>query len=335
MTVRSATDFDDFYKQQPRPAAAPDDVVVISCDGKGIVMVADALRPATAKAAKEADHKLTARLSKGEKANRKPMATVGAVYTITPATRTPADIIASGDHSGARAPAPEAADKWLTASVVDDAAGVVRDVFDEGARRDPDGHHQWVALVDGNNHQIDRIGAEADQRNIAVTILCDFVHVLEYLWTAAWDFYPEGDPKAERWVHEQANKVLHGNATVAAAAIRRKATAHRLGANSRANAERCAVYLTNKAPYLDYPKALESGWPIATGIIEGACRHLVKDRMDITGARWGLAGAEAVLKLRALHTNGDLDTYWDYHLQQEHQRVHQSRYLNGATPQAA
>ena len=103
----------------------------------------------------------------------------------------------------------------------------------------------------------------------------------------------------------------------------------------RAGADACATYLINKEPYLDYPTALHNGWPIATGVIEGACRHLVKDRMDITGARWGLPGAEAILKLRALRSNGDFDAYWRYHLAQERRRVHESRYLNGLIPQAA
>ena len=95
------------------------------------------------------------------------------------------------------------------------------------------------------------------------------------------------------------------------------------------NADTCAAYLTNKRGHLDYPTALRNGWPIATGVIEGACRHLVKNRMDITGARWGPHGAEAILKLRALRTNGDLDNYSTYHLAQEHHRVHQTRYANG------
>jgi hypothetical protein len=81
--------------------------------------------------------------------------------------------------------------------------------------------------------------------------------------------------------------------------------------------------------YLDYPTALHNGWPIATGGIEGACRHIVEDRTDIIGARWGLPGAEAILKLRALRSNGDFDTYWRYHLEQERRRVHETRYLNG------
>ena len=80
------------------------------------------------------------------------------------------------------------------------------------------------------------------------------------------------------------------------------------------------------ASYPHYDQALSRGWPIATAIIEGACRHLVKDRLDITGARWSLPGAEAVLKLRALISNGDFDTCFTWHLRQEHHRNHQTRY---------
>jgi hypothetical protein len=90
--------------------------------------------------------------------------------------------------------------------------------------------------------------------------------------------------------------------------------------------DECARYLTAKKPWLDYATALAAGWPIVTGVIEGACRWLVKDRMDITGARWGLAGAEAILEPRALIASGDFDESWPFHLRQEHQRVHRSRY---------
>jgi hypothetical protein len=161
------------------------------------------------------------------------------------------------------------------------------------------------------------------------------VHVLEYLWTAAWCFYQEGDPDAETWVHEKATAILEGRSGIVAAAIRRKATRRQLDGDKRARADRSADYLLNKRPYLDYPTALQNGQPIATGIIEGACRHLIKDRMDITGARWGLQGAEAILKLRAIRSNGDFDEYWTYHLTKERQRNHQSRYANGVIPQAA
>jgi hypothetical protein len=337
---RAAADVEDFYAQRRPPAGAGRDVLVLSVDGKGIVMRPEALRPATAKAAASATTKLSTRLSKGEKRNRKRLAEVGAVYDADPIARTPADILARSQDVGAdthpqQPDVPVAANKWLTASVTDDAAIVVGRVFDEADRRDPTHTRTWIALVDGNNHQIDRIQAEATLRGVEVTILCDFIHVLEYLWKAAWSFHDEGDPAAEQWVHDKAIAVLQGKATRVAAGLRRAITRRGLDPPKRAGADACATYLINKEHCLDYPTALHNGWPIATGIIEGACRHLVKDRMDITGARWGLPGAEAILKLRALRSNGDFDAYWRYHLEQERRRAHESRYLNGLIPQAA
>ena len=145
----------------------------------------------------------------------------------------------------------------------------------------------------------------------------------------------EADPAAETWVRQRALAILEGNAREVAAGIRRRATTARLPKTKRVKADACAKYLTNKAGYLDYPTALAAGWPIATGIIEGACRSLVADRMDITGARWSVDGAEAVLKLRAVRANDDFDAYWRYHLERERQRVHQSRYANNDIPTAA
>jgi hypothetical protein len=223
----------------------------------------------------------------------------------------------------------------LCASVFETAATVIAHVFEEADRRDPEHHRTWVALVDGANHQIQRIRLEARKREITVTIIIDFVHVLEYLWRAAAALYGEGHPATHAWVHRQANRVLHGHARQVAGIIRRQATNAHLTPARRQPADQAAGYLTNHARYLDYPTALASGWPIATGIVEGACRHLVKDRMDLTGARWGLTGAETILKLRALRTNGDFDAYWHYHLTQEHHHVHQARYHNHVIPAAA
>jgi hypothetical protein len=339
LAVAAVADFDDFYTERTPPAPDPGDdpkrkpVLVCSVDGKGIVMRPDALRPATAKAADAATTKLRTRLSKGEKRNRKRLAEVGAVYHVLPVARTTTDILTEAGQP--RRPPPAAVDKWLTASVIDDAATVIAAVFDEADRRDPNHQLTRIALVDGNNHQIERIHAEAATRGVDITIIVDFIHVLEYLWKAAWCFHSEADPAAETWVKDKATAILDGNARAVAAGIRRSATRKQLSTSQRAAADTCAGYLTAKAPYLNYPQALQSGWPIATGVIEGACRHLVNDRMGITGARWGLPGAEVILKLRALHSNGDFDTYWQYHLEREHNRVHRSRYLNHQIPRAA
>src|SRR6266705_1257594 len=280
-----------------------------------------------ARGAAAAKNKLATRLSPGEKTGRKRMAELAAVYDCQPASRTAGDIItAPGKQRPARPPRPKTTGKWLTASVTSDIAAVIAAGFDEAERRDPQHKRTWIALVDGNNTQIDAVSAEAARRGVTVTVLCDFVHVLEYCWKAAWSFFETGDPDAEDWVAARATKILEGKASQVAAGIRRRATTYGYTGSERDGADNCAAYLTAKAPYLDYATALAEGWPIATGIIEGACRHLVADRLGITGARWGLDGAEAILKLRAVIANGDFDRYWRHHLRKEHERVHHARY---------
>ena len=318
----AAADFGAFYagrEYRPPPGAAPGGVLGLSCDAKGIVMRPGQLRAEAARNARKAVAKQEGRLSRGEVSTRKRMAEVGAVFDITPVPRTAADILPGpGQHASPCPAAPRTTGKWLTASLADDAAAVVAAVFAEADRRDPARERTWVALADGNVHQISRILAEAAARKITITIVCDFIHVIERLWTAAWCFFPEASPDAGPWVRDRARAVLHGQARDVAAGIRAASTA--LTAARRKTAAKTADYLDAKAPWLDYPTALAAGWPISTGVIEGACRYLVKDRMDITGARWGTDTAEAVLKIRALLANDDFDAYWAYHLAREHQR---------------
>jgi len=323
----AAVDVDAFYTAREGVRCPPGDVLILTADAKGIVMRPDALRASTRKAAASGAHKLATRLSRGEKTGRKRMAEVVAVYHCTPMPRTPADVIGEpGQAREHRAAGPKAAGKWLHASVTDDTTTVIATMFDEACRRDPAGKRAWVVLVDGNAHQIEAIRGQAKARDRPVTIVIDFVHVLEYLWKAGWCFYREGDPAIETWVARQAQLILAGRATRVAAHIQNKIIQCGLDDVRRKGADVCVTYLLNKSRHMRYHQALANGWPIATGVIEGACRHLIKDRMDITGARWGLNGAEAVLKLRALTSNGDFDAYWKWHLAQEQQRIHHSRY---------
>ena len=148
------------------------------------------------------------------------------------------------------------------------------------------------------------------------------IHVLEYIWKAAWCLHPAGDAAAEDWVAVKALAVLAGDSARAAAEITAEADAAGLKGSLRAGADACVRYLTGKDEFLRYEQALAAGWPIATGVIEGACRHIIGDRLCITGARWGLAGSEAVLTLRAVISNGDFDDYWRFHLAREHQRLY-------------
>jgi hypothetical protein len=322
----AAADFDDFYVSRRPPPGAAGDVLVISCDGKGIAVRPDQQRPRAARAARRSAPKQDGRLSRGEVATRRRMAEVAAVFDITPVPRTAEDILGPAP----RPPGPVAAGKWLTASITRDAAAVVAAAFAEADRRDP--HHQrtWIALADGNKDQIRWIKAQAAARDIEIIIVVDFFHVTEYLWDAARAFFPEASPDAAPWVRARAAEVLDGRAAGVAAALRAAITTAGLSKAKRKAAARTAGYLEAKATWLDYPTALAKGWPIATGVIEGACRHLVKDRMDITGARWGIQTAEAILKLRALHANGDFDDYWAWHLDREHERNYPHSYTLAA-----
>jgi hypothetical protein len=241
-----------------------------------------------------------------------------------------------GGRHGTRAlrPGPKARGKWLARSVRRDPGEVIAAAFDEAAARDPAHLRTWVVLVDGAEYQLDLIRAEAARRGVTIHVIIDIIHVLEYLWGAAWSLHAAGDPAAEDWVAAKALAVLAGDSDRAAAGITAEADAAALTASQRHGADTCARYLGTKRDYLHYDQALQAGWPIATGIIEGACRHIIADRLSIGGARWGLDGAEAVLTLRAVISTGDFEEYWRFHLAREHQRLYpgttQGQYTLGA-----
>jgi hypothetical protein len=320
----AAVDVAAFYTARtPHPAPAGT-LLVISVDQKGIVMRPGHLREATAKAAARARHTFRTRLSTGEKSCRKRMATLAVVHDAEPAARRPHDIIASpGGRTGHRTvrKGPIARAKWLTASVREDAETVIAAAFDQAEARDPEHHRTWVVLVDGATHQRELIQAEAARRNVTVHIVLDIVHVIEKLWAAARCFHTATDPATEDWVGIKAARILAGDAPGAARDIRTEADRHHLSDDQRAATDKACRYLNNNADFVHYDQALAAGWPIASGAVEGAARHLVADRLDITGSRWTVPGAEAVLTLRTVISNGDFPDYWIFHARKEHERL--------------
>jgi hypothetical protein len=339
LVERAAEDFDAFYAERAqlalREVNQAGSILVLTTDAKGVVMRPEGLREGTRRAAERAERKLLTRLSAGEKANRKRMAQVAAVYTIAPFVRTPDEVVRSArslDEVRPERPRPEAKRVW--ASLEDDAHEVVARMFEEAERRDPKHSKRWVALVDGNETQMELMRSEAKRRGVEMTIVLDVVHVIEYVWRAAWCWFEKGDGAAEEWVGERLLEILRGRASHVAAGIRRSATLRGLTSGERERADEGADYLLKYATQCRYDEYLATGLPIATGVIEGACRHLVSDRLDITGARWSLAGAEAVLKLRSVRSSGDFEEYWAYHQRRELKRVHLSDYAGGAIPKA-
>jgi len=304
--------------------------LAVSADGKGVAMRPEARR-GRARAPDQRTRTFGKRTGTGEKKGHKRMAQTGCVFDVIPAdeTRTPEQVMGPG--SGTAGNVPRAVNRWYACDITAGRDVTTGKVFDEAERRDPDHRRTWIALADGDRCQLDWIRAQAAARGITITIIIDFIHVLEYLQKAAWCFHPPRDPAMEDWVTAQGLDILHGQVTGVAARIAGLAAQHppEPGSEHAKIIARTLSYLENKQPFMDYPAALANGWPIATGVIEGACRHLVQDRMGITGARWGLDGAQAMLWLRAIAASGDHDAYWDWHITQEHHRNHLSRYQGG------
>ena len=343
--VAAAADAERFCQDRPRGEGGPAGTgepgperergpeqglppLAISADGKGVAMLPGARRRRT-KAPEQKVRTFEKRAGTGEKKGHKRMAETGAVFDVAPGPpRTPEQVMRPEGGTGTKKKPPRAQNRWYACDITAGRDVTVGKVFAEADRRDPDHARTWIALVDGDNHQLGLFQAAAAARGITLAVLIDFIHVLEYLWKAAWCFHALRDPAMEDWVIAQGTDILHGRVTEVIARIARLAGDHppEPGSEHAKNIRKTLSYLQNKQAFMDYPRALAQGWPIATGVIEGACRHLVQDRMGITGARWGLDGAQAMLWLRAIAASGDTDAYWNWHIQQEHQRNHQSRY---------
>ncbi len=312
VTREAAEDFDAFYAQRKAlPAKDTGPILVAAVDCKGIPVV----KP------KKTEH--TVRLTKGQKANKKKMATVAVVFTQQPRIRTPEEVVASlfeGERvEGWIRTQPEM--KRLWASLAKDKQSVLKEVVAEALARDPEHSKNWVGLTDGER---------ALQMGLAkhlpgMILILDLIHALEYLWEAAHALHPEGSPEATAWVRQRALMVLKGKVSQVVKGMRQIATKRRMRGSRRKAMLKSAAYLYRNRSRMRYDEYLAKGFPIASGSVEGACKNLVKDRMERSGMRWQIPGAEAVLRLRALKLSGDWDAYWPFHIRKHQERLYGSR----------
>lgn len=336
---RAAMDFEGFYTVSQLELAEPTgQFLVLTFDQKGVVLHLEDLIEATRKAAESSRSKMETRGSKGEPTRgRKRMAAVAAVYTVAPYVRTAQDVIAGLRHirDATKKPRPRPEGKRVWATLTRELKDVITEAFDEAEGRDPEHRKRWLVLVDGDRKLTRWVRAEARRRGVEITLVLDFIHALEYLWKAAHVFFDEGTPEIEAWVLERLERMLEGNISNVVAGMTRMATVRGLSAKDRKPVDKAARYLLKRKGMMRYDELLALGAPIATGIIEGACRHLINDRMDLTGAVWRLLSAEAVLRLRSILSSGDFDQYWHFHEAAEAFRNHTSRYAYGNVPQVA
>lgn len=309
----ASVDFESFYRERGlrlTPASGP--LLIASVDGKGVPMV------------KSACGERKVRLARGEKRNKKRMATVGAVFTQKPNIRTPESVVESlfaescKPHPNKRYHRPEQKRVWASLLLSKDA--FLAQVQAEMRRRDPKHRKTWIVVTDGER---------ALQRKVAATLprielILDLLHVLEKLWAVSYVFHPEGSPEAREFVKQRILRILRGEVSQVVKGLRQMVTKRKLKGQRRATVLAVAAYYYRNRARMRYDSYLRKGYPIASGPVEGACKNLIKDRMERSGMRWTLLMAEAVLRLRAVYLSEHFEEYWPFHVDRDQKRLFQS-----------
>jgi hypothetical protein len=188
----------------------------------------------------------------------------------------------------------------------------------EVAQRDGDPIEHRVMLCDGDPS----LQSQLQERLPHFTLILDFIHVYERLWQVASTLYGQDSADRLPWVMTQTRRLLEGQAACLAATFRQLAQANGCSTSQQAVLLKAANYYETNQQFMDYAVYLANGWPIASGVIEGACRHFVKDRLELSGMRWSLEGAESLLHLRAVAENQDWQDYHRFRQQQRQQRLY-------------
>jgi hypothetical protein len=260
------------------------------------------------------------RLGKGQKRTKKKEAIVTALYTISPYLRTAQDVLAALLHEPAtpdQQQRPRPLQKELRATL-DGKASAVSRLAQRAALRD--GRHilSRVALTDG----AEPLQVQMQTQLPRYTLVLDIIHVTDYLWASATALVGEQSAERTPWVRRYLERILSGQTAGVITELEEVAQAPERNAGQVAALRTTIGYYRRNLPFMHYDEYLARGWPIGTGVVEGACGHVVKDRMEQAGMRWTKAGAQAMLDLRAVRLSGDWEAYWEFHRHKQHERLY-------------
>lgn len=313
MVIEDATDVERYYEQKPAPTPSQEaEILVIQADGKGVPMVL------------ETPYEPQVRLGKGQKRGKKKEAVVTTIYTIANHARTPQQVVDNLFHAQQQTSTPaqqpaKPQNKHVWATLDGKEAAFSRLAKQVLARQGDHIQHQ-VALTDGDP----ALQGQVETRFADFNLILDFIHPNEYLWDVANALFGETDPHRNLWVEAQTLLMLSSQTKRIIADFRTLAQAPDRTQRQQELLTKTANYFERNLPYMDYQTYLAQGWPIASGVIEGACRHFVKDRFELSGMRWTQAGAEQLLRLRAIAENDDWQDYHLFRRQQRHLRLYTS-----------
>lgn len=309
LVTTDAADVDAYYQQKLAPPVEEEaSILVAQADGKGVPIVR----------ASKSSQKV--RLRRGEARSRKKTVVVTALYTIQPAPRSADEVLASlfdQETTGSTTARHRPQHKQIRGTLKGKPVALSRLAQARSKREGTHIQHR-VALCDGDKY----LQAQLQEQLPDFTLMLDFIHAYEYLWKAANCLYGEDHRERLPWVRSQTRRLLTSQTAELIELLRHLAEDPERSPQQRKTLEKVANYFEKNQAYMDYAACLEKGWPIASGVIEGACRHFVKDRMELSGMRWTESGAENLLRLRAIAENDDWDDYHLFRKQRRQQRLY-------------
>ena len=332
MSRRLSPDAEAFCWSRPVPPAGEEgEILVESADGKGVPI----RHAADAPPIQDHQHR------PGPKPDRKRMATVGAVYSVDRFVRTPEEVLESLFYDPSEPPPdapprprPRPQHKWTYARLDDDpqqpepvkGQAAVFGWLDEQVRARLKRRRKEVPVVCLMDGQESLWGMkDVMQSDVATVDILDLLHVTPRLWTAAHLFHPRDESAATAFVREQTRRILHGQVKMVIHSLRARATRRGLSETKKAKLEEICGYFAKHKARMRYDEYLRQGYPIASGVIEGACRHVVKDRLERTGMSWTRPGAQAMLNLRAIWTCDQWEQFDKYRIERETARLYPYR----------
>jgi hypothetical protein len=313
----SSQDYEVFYEGQEVPAQDSEgELQVLGFDGKGVPVI------------KREGAKLQGRLGKGENRSKKKEAMVGVSYTVDRKERTAEEVAENlvypervkevrkgGEGSGVRAQ-----NIRRLASLERSRQEVMEEMIQDAKARDPEHQRPWVVLMDGALNLWSRL--QVLLQGIKFVGILDIIHVVEYLWEVAHALYGEQSAAGKTWVYEHLLCILKGRVGWVIGGLKQTLSKQKLKASQRKVVQKAIGYFENHREWMRYDAYLKAGYPIGTGVVESSCGHVVKDRMEGTGRRWSVPGAESILLLRSIYTSGDWEAYWQAHMRMERRRLY-------------
>ena len=318
----SANSYDEFYENKEVPTSENEgEIRVIGFDGKGVPVI------------KSEAAKIQSRLGKGEKRQKTKEAIVGVSYTTDPKVRTPKEVAENlvypekeekrreaVKNQEVKSPPIRAQNPRRMASLERSKKEVMEGIITDAKNRDPDNQRPLVAVMDGALCLWTLLTSLLAGVNW-VGIL-DIIHVAEYLWKVGNALHGEKTPEGRKWVYDHLLAILQGRVGRVIGGLKQILSKRKLRAGQRKALRDAISYFENHREWMLYDEYLAAGYPIGSGVVESTCGHTVKSRMEGTGRRWSIKGAESTLLLRSVYTSKDWDAYWEAHRKLERKRLY-------------